>query len=103
MQALLKKTEIDVQQMIQDRVKKVEEIKHSVELNKASRSKRHSTELLLDSTTDQEVYDSMIQQPSSWLLYLVSIYIVSIILELMVCFYKYAHNTLSLFVFDLHF
>ncbi|XP_034020783.1 E3 ubiquitin-protein ligase TRIM39 isoform X2 [Thalassophryne amazonica] len=33
--ALLKKTEIDVQQMIQDRVKKVEEIKHSVELNKA--------------------------------------------------------------------
>ncbi|XP_008420804.2 uncharacterized protein LOC103472753 [Poecilia reticulata] len=34
--ALLKKTEIDVQQMIQDRVKKVEEIKHSVELNKVS-------------------------------------------------------------------
>uniref|UniRef100_A0A3B5LBL3 Si:dkey-46i9.6 n=1 Tax=Xiphophorus couchianus TaxID=32473 RepID=A0A3B5LBL3_9TELE len=29
--ALLKKTEIDVQQMIQDRVKKVEEIKHSVD------------------------------------------------------------------------
>uniref|UniRef100_A0A3P9QA47 Si:dkey-46i9.6 n=1 Tax=Poecilia reticulata TaxID=8081 RepID=A0A3P9QA47_POERE len=44
--ALLKKTEIDVQQMIQDRVKKVEEIKHSVELNKASPSKRHSTELV---------------------------------------------------------
>ncbi|XP_036001902.1 zinc finger protein RFP-like isoform X1 [Fundulus heteroclitus] len=34
--ALLKKTEIDVQQMIQERVKKVEEIKHSVELNKVS-------------------------------------------------------------------
>ncbi|KAG7496326.1 E3 ubiquitin-protein ligase TRIM39-like isoform X1 [Solea senegalensis] len=34
--AQLKKTEIDVQQMIQDRVKKVEEIKQSVELNKAS-------------------------------------------------------------------
>ncbi|XP_029025465.1 uncharacterized protein LOC114867180 [Betta splendens] len=34
--ALLKRTGIDVQQMIQDRVKKVEEIKHSVELNKAS-------------------------------------------------------------------
>ncbi|XP_039996558.1 E3 ubiquitin-protein ligase TRIM39-like isoform X3 [Xiphias gladius] len=34
--AQLKKTEIDVQQMIQDRVKKVEEIKHSVELNTAS-------------------------------------------------------------------
>ncbi|XP_030018105.1 E3 ubiquitin-protein ligase TRIM39 isoform X2 [Sphaeramia orbicularis] len=37
--ALLKRTEIDVQQMIQDRVKKVEEIKHSVELNKASAQK----------------------------------------------------------------
>lgn len=35
-QAQLKRTEIDVQQMIQDRVKKVEEIKHSVELNKVS-------------------------------------------------------------------
>ncbi|XP_056156841.1 uncharacterized protein LOC130131006 [Lampris incognitus] len=34
--ALLKRTEIDVQQMIQDRLQKVEEIKHSVELNKAS-------------------------------------------------------------------
>ncbi|XP_031706864.1 E3 ubiquitin-protein ligase TRIM39 [Anarrhichthys ocellatus] len=34
--AQLKKTEIDVQQMIQDRVKKVEEIKHSLEQNKAS-------------------------------------------------------------------
>lgn len=34
--AHLKRTEIDVQQMIQDRVKKVEEIKQSVELNKAS-------------------------------------------------------------------
>ncbi|XP_047461361.1 tripartite motif-containing protein 75 isoform X2 [Mugil cephalus] len=34
--AQLKRTEIDVQQMIQDRVKKVEEIKQSVELNKAS-------------------------------------------------------------------
>nr|XP_019961646.1 PREDICTED: tripartite motif-containing protein 7-like isoform X1 [Paralichthys olivaceus] len=34
--AQLKRTEIDVQQMIQDRVKKVEEIKHSLELNKAS-------------------------------------------------------------------
>ncbi|XP_008277956.1 E3 ubiquitin-protein ligase TRIM39 [Stegastes partitus] len=34
--AQLKRTGIDVQQMIQDRVKKVEEIKHSVELNKAS-------------------------------------------------------------------
>ncbi|XP_041841591.1 E3 ubiquitin-protein ligase TRIM7 isoform X2 [Melanotaenia boesemani] len=34
--ALLKRTGIDVQQMIQDRVKKVEEMKHSVELNKAS-------------------------------------------------------------------
>lgn len=35
-QAQLKRTEIDVQQMIQDRVKKVEEIKHSLELNKVS-------------------------------------------------------------------
>ncbi|XP_013878133.1 E3 ubiquitin-protein ligase TRIM39 isoform X1 [Austrofundulus limnaeus] len=34
--AQLKKTEMDVQQMVQDRMKKVEEIKHSVELNKAS-------------------------------------------------------------------
>ncbi|XP_072314964.1 E3 ubiquitin-protein ligase TRIM39 isoform X2 [Eucyclogobius newberryi] len=34
--ALLKKTEMDVTQMIQERVTKVEEIKHSVELNKAS-------------------------------------------------------------------
>nr|XP_020442436.1 E3 ubiquitin-protein ligase TRIM39-like [Monopterus albus] len=34
--AQLKRTEIDIQQMIQDRMKKVEEIKHSVELNKAS-------------------------------------------------------------------
>ncbi|XP_036968012.1 E3 ubiquitin-protein ligase TRIM39 isoform X2 [Acanthopagrus latus] len=34
--AQLKRTEIDVQQMIQDRVKKVEEIKQCVELNKAS-------------------------------------------------------------------
>ncbi|XP_028419948.1 nuclear factor 7, ovary isoform X2 [Perca flavescens] len=34
--AQLKKTEIDVQQMIQERVTKVEEIKHSVEQNKAS-------------------------------------------------------------------
>uniref|UniRef100_G3Q541 Si:dkey-46i9.6 n=1 Tax=Gasterosteus aculeatus TaxID=69293 RepID=G3Q541_GASAC len=34
--AQLKKTEVDVQQMIRDRVKKVEEIKHSVEQNKAS-------------------------------------------------------------------
>ncbi|XP_023837656.1 E3 ubiquitin-protein ligase TRIM39 [Salvelinus sp. IW2-2015] len=34
--AQLKKTEIDVQQMIQERLKKVEEIKHSVELNKSS-------------------------------------------------------------------
>uniref|UniRef100_A0A3Q3ADH1 Si:dkey-46i9.6 n=1 Tax=Kryptolebias marmoratus TaxID=37003 RepID=A0A3Q3ADH1_KRYMA len=34
--AQLKKTEIDVQQMVQDRMKKVEEIKLSVELNKAS-------------------------------------------------------------------
>ncbi|XP_029311282.1 E3 ubiquitin-protein ligase TRIM39 [Cottoperca gobio] len=34
--AQLKRTEIDVQQMIQDREKKVEEIKHSVEGNKAS-------------------------------------------------------------------
>ncbi|KAM9425709.1 uncharacterized protein KZ484_012476 [Pholidichthys leucotaenia] len=32
----LKKTEIDIQQMIQDRLKKVEQIKHSLELNKAS-------------------------------------------------------------------
>ncbi|XP_023138264.3 E3 ubiquitin-protein ligase TRIM39-like isoform X1 [Amphiprion ocellaris] len=37
--AQLKRTGIDVQQMIQDRVKKVEEIKHSVELNKASAQK----------------------------------------------------------------
>ncbi|XP_015229119.1 PREDICTED: zinc finger protein RFP-like isoform X2 [Cyprinodon variegatus] len=37
--ALLKKTEIDVQQMIQERVKKVEEIKQSVELNKVSARK----------------------------------------------------------------
>lgn len=35
-QAQLKRTGIDVQQMIQDRVKKVEELKHSVELNKVS-------------------------------------------------------------------
>uniref|UniRef100_A0A665VIV7 Si:dkey-46i9.6 n=1 Tax=Echeneis naucrates TaxID=173247 RepID=A0A665VIV7_ECHNA len=34
--AQLKKTEIDVQQMIQDRVKKVEEMKHSLQLNKVS-------------------------------------------------------------------
>ncbi|CAL1591089.1 unnamed protein product [Knipowitschia caucasica] len=34
--AQLKRSEMDVQQMIHDRVKKVEEIKHSVELNKAS-------------------------------------------------------------------
>ncbi|KAM8880940.1 uncharacterized protein ACB058_001238 [Synchiropus picturatus] len=34
--ALLKKTELDVQQMIQQRVKKVEEIKHAIEVNKAS-------------------------------------------------------------------
>uniref|UniRef100_A0A8D3AVR1 Tripartite motif-containing protein 16-like n=1 Tax=Scophthalmus maximus TaxID=52904 RepID=A0A8D3AVR1_SCOMX len=34
--AQLKKTEMDVQQMIQDRVRKVEEIQHCVELNKAS-------------------------------------------------------------------
>ncbi|XP_061620702.1 bloodthirsty-related gene family, member 12 [Phyllopteryx taeniolatus] len=34
--AQLKKIQVDVQQMIQDRVRKVEEIKHSVELNKAS-------------------------------------------------------------------
>uniref|UniRef100_A0A3Q3ARV6 Si:dkey-46i9.6 n=1 Tax=Kryptolebias marmoratus TaxID=37003 RepID=A0A3Q3ARV6_KRYMA len=34
--AQLKKTEIDVQQMVQDRMKKVEEIKLSVELNKVS-------------------------------------------------------------------
>ncbi|XP_037531343.1 E3 ubiquitin-protein ligase TRIM7 [Nematolebias whitei] len=37
--AQLKKTEIDVQQMVVDRIKKVEEIKHSVELNKASARK----------------------------------------------------------------
>ncbi|XP_029382780.1 uncharacterized protein LOC115059257 [Echeneis naucrates] len=37
--AQLKKTEIDVQQMIQDRVKKVEEMKHSLQLNKASAQK----------------------------------------------------------------
>lgn len=37
--ALLKRTEIEVQQMIQDRVKKVAEIKNSVELNKASAQK----------------------------------------------------------------
>ncbi|XP_041634707.1 nuclear factor 7, ovary-like isoform X2 [Cheilinus undulatus] len=34
--AQLKRTEMDVQQMIQERVKKVEDIKHAVELNKAS-------------------------------------------------------------------
>lgn len=34
MQAQLKRTEIDVQQMIQDRETKMEEIKHCVELNK---------------------------------------------------------------------
>ncbi|XP_056224807.1 nuclear factor 7, ovary isoform X1 [Seriola aureovittata] len=34
--AQLKRTEIDVQQMIQDRVKKMEDIKHSLELSKAS-------------------------------------------------------------------
>lgn len=33
-QAQLKRTEIDVQQMIQDREKKMGEIKHSVQLNK---------------------------------------------------------------------
>ncbi|XP_029931567.1 E3 ubiquitin-protein ligase TRIM39 [Myripristis murdjan] len=37
--AQLKRTEIDVQQMIQDRLKKVEQIKHSVELNKVSAQK----------------------------------------------------------------
>lgn len=36
MQAQLKRTGIDVQQMIQDRVTKVEEIKLSLELNKVS-------------------------------------------------------------------
>lgn len=36
MQAHLKRTEIDVQQMIHDRVKKVEDIKQSLELNKVS-------------------------------------------------------------------
>lgn len=34
-QAQLKRTEMDVQQMIQDRERKMEEIKHAVELNKA--------------------------------------------------------------------
>ncbi|KAM6960402.1 bloodthirsty-related gene family, member 12 [Tautogolabrus adspersus] len=34
--AQLKRTEMDVQQMIQDRVKKLEDIKHAVELHKAS-------------------------------------------------------------------
>ncbi|XP_036812402.1 uncharacterized protein LOC110500832 [Oncorhynchus mykiss] len=34
--AQLKKTEIEVQQMIQERLKKMEEIKHSAELNKSS-------------------------------------------------------------------
>ncbi|KAJ8007621.1 hypothetical protein DPEC_G00096080 [Dallia pectoralis] len=43
--AQLLKTEIDVQQMIQERVKKVEEIKHSVKLNKSS--------------TQMEIEDSM--------------------------------------------
>lgn len=39
-QAQLKRTEIDVQQKIQDRVKKVEEIRHSVELNKVSNKQK---------------------------------------------------------------
>lgn len=42
-QAQLKKTEIDVQQMIQDRETKVEEIKHCVELNKVSLFYKHMT------------------------------------------------------------
>ncbi|KAM9717499.1 bloodthirsty-related gene family, member 12 [Menidia menidia] len=37
--AHLKRTEMDVQQMIQDRAKKVDEIKHALELNKASARK----------------------------------------------------------------
>lgn len=40
MQAQLKRTGIDVQQMIQDRVTKVEEIKLSLELNKVCFQKR---------------------------------------------------------------
>lgn len=35
-QAQVKRMEVDVQQMIQDRLQKVEEIKHSVELSKVS-------------------------------------------------------------------
>uniref|UniRef100_A0A3Q3AC25 Si:dkey-46i9.6 n=1 Tax=Kryptolebias marmoratus TaxID=37003 RepID=A0A3Q3AC25_KRYMA len=42
----LKKTEIDVQQMVQDRMKKVEEIKLSVELNKIEESMRVFSELV---------------------------------------------------------
>lgn len=42
-QAQLKRTEIDVQQKIQDRVKKVEEIRHSVELNKVSNKQKVTT------------------------------------------------------------
>uniref|UniRef100_A0A3Q3JBB1 Uncharacterized protein n=1 Tax=Monopterus albus TaxID=43700 RepID=A0A3Q3JBB1_MONAL len=44
--AQLKRTEIDIQQMIQDRMKKVEEIKHSVELNKIEESMQVFSELV---------------------------------------------------------
>ncbi len=37
-QALLRKTEAEVQQMIQERLKKVDDIKHTTELNKVSLS-----------------------------------------------------------------
>lgn len=45
-QAQMKRMEVDVEQMIQDRLQKVEEIKHSVELSKVS-SQRIGHELHL--------------------------------------------------------
>lgn len=50
-QAQLKRTEIDVQQMIQERVSKVEEIQHSVQLNKVSPSEmKYSLKILMPSS-----------------------------------------------------
>ncbi|XDV17652.1 hypothetical protein PO909_023483 [Leuciscus waleckii] len=48
--ALLRKTETEVQQMIQDRLKKVDDIKHSIELNKSSaqREIEDSMQVFLD-------------------------------------------------------
>ncbi|CDQ68442.1 unnamed protein product [Oncorhynchus mykiss] len=52
--AQLKKTEIEVQQMIQERLKKMEEIKHSAELNKKEVQQQVET-----SSAQREIEDSM--------------------------------------------